>query len=129
MDVTTPPAQPGTNDACQRVNRILGRMGDKWTILTITSLTGEPQRFNALKRMIGGISQQMLTRTLKALERDDVITRTVYPTVPPQVEYALTPLGQSLAVPIMQLAGWVLEHLDVVEEHQRAHDRLMSGDA
>ena len=74
-------------------------MGYKWTIMAITRLAGEPRRFNELKRLIGGISQQMLTRTLKALERDGMVTRKVYPTIPPQVEYALTDLGRSLATP------------------------------
>ena len=87
MDVTAPPATPGANDACRRVNQVLARMGDKWTVLAITSLAQKPRRFNELKRLIGGVSQQMLTRTLKALERDGMVTRQVYPTVPPQVEY------------------------------------------
>ena len=118
----TAPSQPGTNPSCQKVNQILGRMGDKWTILTITMLAQQPRRFNELKRMIGGISQQMLTRTLKALERDGMVTRTVYPTVPPQVEYALTELGGSLSVPLMQLATWVVDHLDQIEMHRALHD-------
>src|SRR5262249_62201526 len=104
------PTQPGTHPACLRVNQFLGRMGDKWTILTIAMLAERPVRFNELKRLIGGISQQMLTRTLKQLERDGLVTRTVHPTVPPQVEYGLTRLGGSLAKPIMQLGAWVLDH-------------------
>jgi DNA-binding HxlR family transcriptional regulator len=105
----TAPSQPGTNQSCQKVNQILGRMGDKWTILTITMLAQKPRRFNELKRLIGGISQQMLTRTLKALERDGMVTRTVYPTVPPQV------------LPLMQLAMWVVDHLDQIETHRASH--------
>lgn len=116
------PGQPGTDPSCQKVNQILGRMGDKWTILTITMLSEQPRRFNELKRLIGGISQQMLTRTLKALEHDGLVTRTVFPTVPPQVEYALTELGTSLSVPLLQLAHWVLEHLDDIETHRASHD-------
>jgi DNA-binding HxlR family transcriptional regulator len=119
----TAPNQPGTNPICVRVNEILGRMGDKWTVLTITMLAQQPRRFNELKRLIGGISQQMLTRTLKALERDGIVTRTVYPTVPPQVEYALTDLGTSLAEPLMHLATWVLNHLSEIEDHRVLHDR------
>ena len=118
----TAPSQPGTNPSCQKVNQILGRMGDKWTILTITMLAQQPRRFNELKRLIGGISQQMLTRTLKALERDGMVTRTVYPTVPPQVEYAVTELGESLSSPLMQLATWVVDHLDQIETHRALHD-------
>jgi DNA-binding HxlR family transcriptional regulator len=119
----TPPSQPGTDPSCKKVNQLLGRMGDKWTILTISMLAQQPRRFNELKRLIGGISQQMLTRTLKALERDGMVTRTVYPTVPPQVEYALTDLGGSLAAPLMQLAMWVVDHLDEIETRRAAHDR------
>ena len=122
IDVTAAPAAPGANDACRRVNQVLARMGDKWTVLAITSLAEKPRRFNELKRLIGGVSQQMLTRTLKALERDGMVTRQVYPTVPPQVEYGLTALGQSLSVPVMHLAMWVLEHLDEIERHRDDHD-------
>ncbi|HDR9238105.1 MULTISPECIES: winged helix-turn-helix transcriptional regulator [Burkholderia cepacia complex] len=120
----TAPSEPGANPSCQKVNQILARMGDKWTILTITRLAQQPRRFNELKRLIGGISQQMLTRTLKALERDGMVTRTVYPTVPPQVEYALTELGGSLSLPLMQLATWVLDHLDQIEMHRALHDHV-----
>ncbi|WP_238535705.1 winged helix-turn-helix transcriptional regulator [Paraburkholderia phytofirmans] len=97
-------------------------MGDKWTILTITMLAQQPRRFNELKRLIGGISQQMLTRTLKALERDGMVTRTVHPTVPPQVEYALTALGGSVSLPLIELATWVVDHLDQIEMHRALHD-------
>lgn len=84
-------------------------------------LTERPRRFNELRRLIGGISQQMLTRTLKALEVDGMVTRKVYPTVPPQVEYSLTDLGHSLAVPLMQLARWVLDHLSEIEGNRASH--------
>jgi DNA-binding HxlR family transcriptional regulator len=124
MRMTTPiPGKPGTDSSCQKVNLILGRLGDKWTILTISMLAERTRRFNELKRLIGGISQQMLTRTLKALERDGMVIRKVYPTIPPQVEYGLTDLGRSLAVPMMQLATWVLDHLAEIEAQQRAHDQ------
>jgi DNA-binding HxlR family transcriptional regulator len=124
MRMTTPiPGKPGTDSSCQKVNLILGRLGDKWTILTISMLAERTRRFNELKRLIGGISQQMLTRTLKALERDGMVIRKVYPTIPPQVEYSLTDLGRSLAVPMMQLATWVLDHLAEIEAQQRAHDQ------
>jgi DNA-binding HxlR family transcriptional regulator len=122
MRMTAAPSQPGTNPDCRRVNQILSRMGDKWTILTIAMLAEQPRRFNELKRLIGGISQQMLTRTLKALERDGMVTRTVHPTIPPQVEYGLTKLGSSLAVPMMQLATWVLEHVGEIESHRASYD-------
>lgn len=117
-----PPNQPGTDPSCQKVNQILGRMGDKWTILAVSMLSQQPRRFNELKRLIGGISQQMLTRTLKALEHDGMVTRTVHPTVPPQVEYALTDLGSSLSMPLLQLAMWVLDHLSEIEAHWALRD-------
>jgi DNA-binding HxlR family transcriptional regulator len=122
MRMRVPPNEPGTHPDCRKVNQILGRMGDKWTILTIAMLAKQPRRFNELKRLIGGISQQMLTRTLKALERDGMLTRMVHPTVPPQVEYGLTNLGSSLAVPLMQLAMWVLDHLSEIEAHRASYD-------
>lgn len=127
MLMTAAPRQPGTNQDCRKVIEILGRMGDKWTILAIAMLVERPRRFNELKRLIGGVSQQMLTRTLKALEREGMITRKVYPTIPPQVEYALTDLGRSLSVPLTQLAGWVVENLSEIEAHRESHDRLMSA--
>jgi len=122
MPADTPPSEPGTNPDCQRVNRILGRLGDKWTVLAIAMLAKQPRRFNELKRLIGGISQQMLTRTLRALERDGMVTRKVYPTIPPQVEYALTEMGVSLAAPLMQLGLWVRDHVDRIEAHQASFD-------
>ena len=97
---------------------MLGRMGDKWTIMTITMLVQQPRRFNELKRMIGGISQQMLTRTLRSLENDGLVSRKVHPSVPPQVEYSLTPLGQSLAQPLMALSAWVLENMGAIQSHR-----------
>ena len=121
MDMPTPPPQPGTNPDCRKVNQILGRLGDKWTVQAISMLAERPRRFNELKRLIGGISQQMLTRTLRALEVDGMVTRKVYPTVPPQVEYSLTELGTSLSGPLMQLTMWVLEHLDEIEDNRAVH--------
>src|SRR5215469_2585417 len=122
MPMTAIPFEPGTNPGCGKVKEVLARMGDKWTILTIATLVEQPRRFNELKRLIGGISQQMLTRTLKALERDGMVTRKVHPTVPPQVEYGLTKLGRSLAVPLIQLGTWVLNHLGEIEAHRALHD-------
>lgn len=121
-NVPIPPPQPGTNPDCRKVNQFLSRMGDKWTILTIAMLAERPRRFNELKRLIGSISQQMLTRTLRQLERDGMVTRKVYPTIPPQVEYGLTPLGKSLARPVMQLGTWVVDHLSAIEAHRASHD-------
>lgn len=97
---------------------MLGRMGDKWTIMTITMLVRQPRRFNELKRMIGGISQQMLTRTLRSLESDGLVLRKVHPSIPPQVEYSLTPLGQSLAHPLIALSTWVLNNMGAIHSHR-----------
>jgi DNA-binding HxlR family transcriptional regulator len=108
---------------CGRVNEILARVGDKWTVLVIGTLQKKPRRFSEIKRSIGGISQQMLTRTLKSLERDGMVTRTVHPTVPPQVEYALTDLGHSLSKPVRQLGLWVMEHIAVIEKHRKTFDK------
>jgi DNA-binding HxlR family transcriptional regulator len=101
---------------CRKMSGILSIVGDKWTVMIVMVLVERPRRFNDLKRTIGGISQQMLTRTLKALERDGMVRRTVHPTVPPQVEYALTALGHSLALPVRDLGRWAREHLDEIEE-------------
>ena len=90
------PARPPMLDACQPVRLILSRIGDKWSVLIVMALCGGPRRFNELKRSIDGISQRMLTLTLRSMERDGLITREVFPTTPPRVEYALTALGQSL---------------------------------
>lgn len=120
MDLPTPPPQPGTSIDCRPISQMLGRIGDKWTIMTITMLLDGPRRFNELRRMIGGISQQMLTRTLRALEHDGLVLRKVYPTIPPQVEYSLSPLGRSLAVPLTHLTGWVLENMAEIEGNRDA---------
>ncbi len=86
--------------------RALDLISDKWTPLIISLLSNGPQRYTQLKRQIGGISQKMLTQTLRKLEEEDLITRTVYPTTPPSVEYALTPLGETLLEPLTALLNW-----------------------
>ena len=91
---------------CRGVASVLARVGDKWSVLVIMLLGGGPRRFNELKRMIGGISQRMLTLTLRGLERDGLVTRTVFPTVPPRVDYALTSLGRDLLEPVSALGEW-----------------------
>lgn len=94
------------------VTDILRRVGDKWTVLVIVLLGRQPYRFNALHRSIQGISQRMLTRTLRTLADDGLISREVFPTVPPSVEYSLTPLGRSLLIPLSSLADWAIAHQD-----------------
>ena len=107
---------------CKRLTPVLARIGDKWTLLVVSILAKGPLRFSELKRRINGISQRMLTFTLRALERNGLVSRTVHPAVPPHVEYALTDLGHSLLVPIRHLTTWVGEHIDCVEEAQREYD-------
>jgi DNA-binding HxlR family transcriptional regulator len=118
MNVSTPPL---TRD-CRRVSDILNRVGDKWTMQVIVVLRDQPRRFNELRRQVDGISQQMLTRTLKVLERDGLVERTVRNTSPPQVDYALTPFGVSLAEPVRELAKWALANLDTLYDNRLRYD-------
>jgi DNA-binding HxlR family transcriptional regulator len=104
------PPGPHNNQDCRAVASILARVGDKWSVFVIMMLIDGPMRFNELKRMIGGISQRMLTLTLRGLERDGLVTRTVFPTIPPRVDYELTELGHGLAKPVKALGQWVFEH-------------------
>lgn len=104
------------------VTDVLRRVGDKWTVLVVVLLGRRPYRFNELHRGIQGISQRMLTRTLRALEDDGLVHREVFPTVPPAVEYSLTPLGESLLVPLSAVADWAVRHRDEI-----AHARLAAG--
>jgi len=122
------PAQPGVSHDCRRVGGILSLVGDKWTVLIVMVLRERPRRFNDIKRTVGGISQQMLARTLKALERDGMVTRTVHSTVPPQVEYDLTALGHSLSKPVKQLGAWAGEHMDEIEGNRARYDGRSGGD-
>ena len=107
---------------CQAVASILSRVGDKWTVLIVMTLASGPVRFNTLKRTIGGVSQRMLTLTLRGLERDGMVTRTVFPTIPPRVDYELTPLGHSLRIPIQALGDWAFAHIPVVEQARAEFD-------
>jgi DNA-binding HxlR family transcriptional regulator len=102
--------------------RILDRVGDKWSTLLIVLLEDGPKRFSELRRRIQGISHKMLTQTLRSLERDGLITRTVYAEVPPRVEYALTPMGKTLVVPVFSLLRWSEEHVDQVAAAQAQYD-------
>ncbi|HEY1632265.1 MAG TPA: helix-turn-helix domain-containing protein [Rhizomicrobium sp.] len=109
---------------CRAVSGVLARIGDKWSVLIVTRLGPAPMRFNALKREIGGISQRMLTLTLRNLERDGLVTRTVFPTIPPRVDYALTPLGRSLLVPVQALGDWALKNQGKIAEARIKFDRV-----
>jgi DNA-binding HxlR family transcriptional regulator len=101
---------------CRRIGQILARVGDKWTILLLTALGDRRMRFKELHRAIDGISQRMLTVTLRHLEEDGLITRTVYPTIPPRVEYELSERGRSLKRALAPVGQWVLDNQDGIEE-------------
>ncbi len=94
--------------ACRAVAEILARVGDKWTVLVVSYLGNRPMRFNELRRTVNGISQKMLTTTLRNLERDGFVSRTVFPTIPPKVEYALTDMGRDLLRPVRALGEWAV---------------------
>lgn len=107
---------------CRMVSSVLARVGDKWSVLVVTMLADGPKRFNELKRQIGGVSQRMLTLTLRGLERDGLVTRTVTPTIPPRVDYELTELGRSLQRHAVALAGWAIENQDAIEGARKSFD-------
>lgn len=109
-------------DECQSVSELLARVGDKWTVLVVGVLGGGPQRFSELQRAIDGISQKMLTTTLRILERDGFCTRTVFPTIPPRVEYELTDLGRDLLVPVKALGDWAVANRERVDTARRRFD-------
>lgn len=116
---------------CKRINEVLSRVGDRWSVLVIISLAQYGTlRFNELKRNLG-ISQRMLSRTLRELERDGLVSRTQYPTIPPKVEYTLTPLGESFREPVAALGNWALENLATIDIAREAYDasaqRLKAG--
>jgi len=111
------------SSACRRISDILGRVGDKWTVLVIVQLREGPLRFSEIKRRLGSISQKMLTATLRALERDGFVTRTVYPTVPPRVDYTLTGLGRDLLQPVNAIADWATRNADAIDRARARFDR------
>lgn len=112
-----------TDPASAKVTEVLGALGDKWTVLTLRCLGRGPFRFNALRREIPGISQKMLASTLRSLERNGLVNRAVLPTTPPQVEYSLTELGQTIQQPICAFAQWAMQNSAAVEEARRRFDQ------
>ena len=102
---------------------VLDRIGDRWTVLVVITLGAGPMRFSALARRIEGVSQKMLTQTLRGLERDGLVTRTVHPEVPPRVEYELTPAGRTLIEPLAALDVWAREHVPAIEESRQRYDQ------
>ena len=116
------------SEQCMRVSEVLARVGDKWSILVIGTLGAGPRRFNELKREVDGISQRMLTLTVRALERDGLVTRTVTPSIPPRVDYALTDLGRSLLEPVRALGEWAIANRITVDAARNQFDRRMGTD-
>jgi DNA-binding HxlR family transcriptional regulator len=135
--MTKQPRQEGTSripgnlhvpEDCRAVSEVLARVGDKWTILVVGVLGDGPKRFNELRRALGSISQRMLTLTLRGLERDGLVTRTVFPTIPPRVDYALTRLGHSLLEPVSAIGTWARQNQPAIEAARRRFDAV-SGTA
>lgn len=117
----TAPEKIGPGD-CRKVSSILARIGDKWSVLVIMRLYAKSRRFNELKRDVDGISQRMLTLTLRSLERDGLVVRTVTPSLPPRVDYELTDLGRSLSTPVRALGEWAFTHHEGIEAAQARWD-------
>jgi DNA-binding HxlR family transcriptional regulator len=132
-EVTVPrapvlPPNAHLDSDCRAVASVLARVGDKWSVFVIMLLGDGPRRFNELKRMVGGISQRMLTLTLRGLERDGLVTRTVFPTIPPRVDYELTELGRGLSKPVQALGKWAFEHQAQIEAARQTFDQRNDKD-
>jgi DNA-binding HxlR family transcriptional regulator len=110
------------------IDEVLNRVGDKWSLQVISRLGDETVRFSELKRSIEGVSQRMLTLTLRQLERDGLVVRTVYPTVPPKVEYRLSDFGRTILQPVMALAEWAINHRYEMQAARDAYDRPRQRD-
>lgn len=119
----------GYEAECAATRELLDRIGDKWSVFAIVLLGDRPMRFNEIRRTIHGISQRVLTSTLRGLERDGLVKRTVHPTNPPQVDYALTPLGRTLLEPVKVLALWADGHRADVMRAREAFDRAATRHA
>ena len=126
---TTPvtPAADPYSAACPS-RQLLDRIGDKWTVLVLGVLAQSPRRYGEIARAVEGVSQKMLTQTLRHLERDGMVVRTVHATVPVRVDYELTDLGRSLSGPLAVLEAWAVEHIDVIEQARAAYDAPAPGE-
>src|SRR6201981_338830 len=122
MTAASDGTEVGSESVSCRVRMVLDRIGDKWAIYVVDRLGAGPRRFSELHRGIDGITARMLTVTLRGLERDGILTRTVHAAVPPRVDYALTPLGETLLSAIGQLVAWADSHLPEIEAAQAAYD-------
>jgi len=118
-----------SSPVCRTISTLLSRIGDKWTVLVVQTLGQGPRRFNELRREIPSVSQRMLTLTLRNLERDGLVSRTVTPSIPPRVDYALTELGQSLQKPICGLATWALENVEKIHAARTRFDGQREAEA
>ena len=118
IDVT----EAGDHSSCRQVTPVLNRVGDKWSMQVVMELAGGSKRFSELKRALDGVSQRMLTLTLRGLERDGLVSRHVTPSIPPRVDYELTELGTSLRKPVMALGHWALSHIDCIRAAQQHYD-------
>jgi DNA-binding HxlR family transcriptional regulator len=136
--MTTTRSQEGTSviptnlevpGECRAVSEVLSRIGDKWTVLVVSVLAGGSKRFGEIRRALGSISQRMLTLTLRGLERDGLVTRTVTPSIPPRVDYELTALGRSLIEPVGTLTTWVRQNRRTIEAARQRFDANGSGPA
>lgn len=122
LDIALPSPVPGDEHNQCPVTDVLRRVGDKWTVLVVVLLGQRPHRFNELHRGIETISQRMLTRTLRGLEGDGLVHRKVFATIPPSVEYSLSPLGKSLLEPLSGLATWAIEHQPAIAANRRVNN-------
>ena len=113
---------------CKNVAPVLNRVGDKWSMMIVMMLAEGSMRFSELKRAIDGISQRMLTLSLRGLERDGLVSRTVTPTIPPRVDYELTELGDSLRQPVRALGEWAIEHIGCIRAAQQRFDAARDDD-
>ena len=121
------PAYLEDTEDCREISEMLNRVGDKWSMLIVGYLGDGTHRFSDLRRRVGSISQKMLTTTLRNLERDGFVSRTVHPTVPPRVEYGLTDLGRELQVPVNALADWTRSNMRRIQAARQRYDQIGSA--
>lgn len=122
MSVAEPSTMGNPYDRDCPTRHILDRIGDKWTVLIVGALANGPMRFSELAKRVDGISQKMLTQTLRSLERDGIVDRTIYPEIPPRVEYELTNVGRTLQEPLKVLEQWAVAHFPQISQAREAHD-------
>lgn len=125
---TTRSVGPHGSQNCRAVADVLARIGDKWTVYVVRLLDSGPMRFNEIRRAVPAISQRMLSLTLRGLERDGLVTRTVTPSIPPRVDYELTPMGLTLIEPLKAVGAWALANRDYVENSRAQFDSRQAND-